>query len=144
MQHTRIGNFNYPKELFEATTHYITLAMDQHIEVRQVGITDEPALQTFPYAEGCEWAEKKGMTGYMLSLIEEQKRALSEGRLPRWINVNKGHYQHMNLFLDCVEGKGPNPCDVESAVPVNRLAMKFLESAASGLPVALGPEVMKI
>ena len=144
MQHTRIGNFDYPKELFEATTRYITVAMDQHIEVRQMGIADEPALQTFPYAEDCGWAEKEGMTGYMFSLTEERKRALSEGRPPRWINVNKGHYQHLDRFLDCIEGKAPNPCGVESAVPVNRLALKFLESAASGLPIALGPEVLEV
>lgn len=137
MQHTRVGNFDYPKELFEATTHNITIAMDQHIEVRQIGMADEPVLKKFPYADGCGWAEKEGMTGYMVSVAEEQKRALSEGRSPRWLNVNKGHYEHLDRFLTHIEGKGPNPCDVESAVPVNQLAMKFLESAVSGLPLAV-------
>ena len=41
---------------------------------------------------------------------------------------------------DSIEGKGENPCDVESAVPVNRIAIKFLESARLGMPVAVGPE----
>ncbi|MCX5642247.1 MAG: Gfo/Idh/MocA family oxidoreductase [Candidatus Omnitrophica bacterium] len=144
MQHTRIGNFDYPKELFEATTRYITVALDQHIEVRQVGMADEPVLQTFPYAEDCGWAKQEGMTGYFLSLIEERKQALSENRPLRFLNVKKGHYQHLDRFLDCLEGKCPNPCDAESAVPVNRLAMKFLESAASGLPINLGPEIMEV
>jgi len=144
LQHTMVGNFDYPKELFEVTVNNITVAMDQHIEVRQIGIADEPVLQTFPYAEDCGWVKKEGMTGYMMSLIGEKEQALSEGRPPRWINVNKGHYQHLDRFLDCIERKGPNPCDVESAVPVNRLALKFLESAASGLPIALGPKILKI
>lgn len=140
LQHTMVGNFDYPKELFEATLNNITVAMDQHIEVRQLGMPDEPVLQTFPYAEGCEWAEEHGMTGYMHSVHKEQRRALESGEPARFLNVNKGHYDHLNRFLDHIEGKGENPCNVESAVPVNRIAAKFLESARLGIPVAVGPE----
>ena len=144
MHHTMVGNFDYPKELFEATRNNITVAMEQHLEVRQLGLTDEPVLQTFPYAAGGEWAGKEGITGYLLAVDREQKKARAEGRPPRHLSVDKGHYRHLDRFLDCIEGKGPNPCDVESAVPVNRLALKCLESAASGLPIALGPEVLEV
>lgn len=140
LQHTMVGNFDYPKELFEATVNNITLAMDQHIEVRQIGMPDEPYLQTFPFAADSDWATEPGMTGYMNALHAEHMSALSEGRPHRWLNVNKGHYQHLDRFLDHIERTGENPCDVESAVPVNRIAAKFLESARLGLPVAIGPE----
>lgn len=140
LQHTMVGNFDYPKELFEVTLHNITVAMDQHIEVRQLGMPDEPVLQTFPYAEECEWAEEQGMTGYMHSVEREQRRARESGEPARFLNVDKGHYDHLDRFLDHIEGQGENPCDVESAVPVNRIAIKFLESARLGMPVAVGPE----
>jgi len=140
LQHSMVGNFDYPKELFEATLHNVTIAMDQHVEVRQMGLADEPAIHTFPYAHGGEWAAREGMTGYMLSVEKERQRAAAESGTPRWLAVNKGHYEHMDRFLDHIEGKGENPCDVESAVPVNRIALKFLQSARTGLPVAIGPE----
>ena len=53
----------------------------------------------------------------------------------RWLNVNKGHYEHLDRFLTHLEGKGENPCPVETAVPVTRVAMKLLESSRLGLPV---------
>jgi predicted dehydrogenase len=137
IHHTLVGNFDYPKELFEATARNVTIAMDQHFEVRQVGMADEPALRAFDYAPESSWAKRQGMAGYMAEREEEARRAVAEGRPARWINVNKGHYEHLDRLLDHLEGKGENPCPVESAVPVTRVAMKLLESSASGLPVAI-------
>ncbi|MBU0714771.1 MAG: Gfo/Idh/MocA family oxidoreductase [Verrucomicrobia bacterium] len=142
--HTMVGHFDYPKELMEATVHNVTIAMDQHIEVRQCGLKGEPNLQTFPYAEGYNWATEQGMTGYFHEQDRERQRAEQAGEKPRWLNVNKGHYAHMDRFLDHIEGKGENPNDVESAVPVNLIALKLLESVRLGLPVAIGPEDWQI
>lgn len=142
--HTMTGNFDYPKELFEATVHNVTIAMDQHIEIRQSGLEDECALKTFPFAKACAWAKEQGMTGYFHELIGERQRAKKAGEKPRWLNVNKGHYAHMDRFLDHLEGHGPNPNDVESAVPVNLITLKLLESVRLGLPVAVGPEDWQI
>jgi len=138
--HTMVGNFEYPKELFEATVNNITVAMDQHVEVRQMGLVDEPALCVFPYAKESSWAAETGMAGYIHTVEQEQKDAQKEGRAPRPLIVDKGHYKHLDRFLDSLEGRGENPCDVESAVPVNRIAAKFLESARLGIPVAVSPE----
>lgn len=140
MHHTMVGSFDYPKELFEATTNNITIAMDQHIEIRQLGMPDEPVMQTFPYIEDFDWATEEGLTGYMHSIDKEHQRAMKTGEAARFLNVNKGHYAHMDRFLTHIEGKGENPCPVESAAAVNRLAVKFLESARLGIPIAVGPE----
>jgi len=140
LQHTMVGNFDYPKELFEATVNNVTIAMDQHIEIRQMGMPDEPVIRTFPYAHGCEWASEQGMTGYMRSVEAERSRAKTAGESPRFLNVCKGHYEHLDRFLDHIEGSGENPCGVESAVAVNVLAAKFLESARLGIPIAVLPE----
>ncbi|MBU4286509.1 MAG: Gfo/Idh/MocA family oxidoreductase [Kiritimatiellae bacterium] len=142
--HTMVGNFDYPKELFEATVHNVTIAMDQHIEIRQSGLKDESQLKTFPFSEGCDWSKEQGMTGYFHEMTRERQRAEQAGETPRWLNVNKGHYAHMDRFLDHLEGHGPNPNDVASAVPVNLIALKLLESVRLGLPVAIGPEDWQI
>ena len=138
--HTLVGNFDYPKELFEATVHNVTIAMDQHIEIRQSGLKDEPQLKTFPFAEGCDWAKEQGMTGYFHEMAKERQRAEKAGEKPRGLNVNKGHYAHVDRFLDHIEGKGENPNDVDSAVPVNLVALKLLESVRLGIPVVIAPE----
>ncbi len=140
LQHTMVGHFDYPKELFEATTRNITVAMDQHLEVRQCGLADEPALQYFPYVSESAWAQRQGMAGHLLDQADERTRATAAGEPPRWIKVDKGHHRHLDRFLTHLEGAGENPCPVESAVAVNRIALKFLESARLGLPVAIGPE----
>lgn len=139
MHHSMVGHFDYPKELFEATLNNITLVMDQHLEVRQSGLADEKLVKAFPFADDSQWASGEGISGYMQSLETEIKAAAQEKRHPRWIGVDKGHARHLNMFLDCIEGRGENPCDVESAVPVNRLTLKILDSVRLGLPVAVGP-----
>lgn len=138
--HTFVGNFDYPKELFEATVNNVTLAMEQHLEVRQCGLDDEPLVQTFPYAQGAAWATERGMKGYYSEIEAERERACREGRSPRYLAVEKGHGAQLDRFLSHLEGHGPNPCDVESSIPVNRIALKFLESARLGLPIAITPE----
>jgi predicted dehydrogenase len=140
LQHSMTGNFDYPKELFEVTVNNITIAMDHHMEVRQMGLMEEPAIQTFPYSSGSTWAGEPGMTGYMKNVSAEQEKSFETGSEARYLDVNKGHYEHLDRFLDCIEGTGENPCSVESAVPVNRIAAKFLESARLGLPLAVSPE----
>lgn len=73
-----------------------------------------------------------------------QSVAEQAGEKPRWLDVNKGHYAHMDRFIDYLEGHGPNPNNVESAVPVNLIALKLLESVRLGLPVIIGLEDWQI
>jgi len=140
LHHTFVGSFDFPKELIEATANNVSLALEQHIEVRQCGLADEPLRQTFPYDPSASWATKQGVAGYFEEMDAEYKLAAREGRAVRWINVIKGHAAQLDRFVTHIEGNGPNPCDVESSVPVNRIALKFLESARLGLPIAIGPE----
>lgn len=116
MHHTMVGNFDYPKELIEATVNNVSIAMDHHTEVRQMGLPDEAAVVRVG-----EWESVR---------VGESETLM----------VCKGHYAHLDRFLDHIEGRGENPCDVESAVIVNALAVKFLESARSGAPIAVSLE----
>lgn len=137
--HTFVGNFDYPKELIEVSVNHVSLALEQHIEVRQCGLPDEALVRAFPYAPGA-WGTQEGLAGYYAEMEAEYALARKEGRAARWLNVIKGHAEQLDRFATHLEGGGPNPCDVETSIPVNRLALKFLESVRLGLPVAVGPE----
>ncbi len=140
LQHTMVGHFDYPKELFEATRRNVTVGMEQHVEVRQCGLADEPELQYFPFHPDSAWVTRPGVRGCFEDGADERRRSQAEGRLPRSILVDKGHFRHLDRFLDHIEGVDENPCPVESAVAVNQVALKCLESARLGLPVSVGPE----
>ena len=104
-------------------------------------MADEQSAKVFPYAAGCEWAGMAdGVRGHLERVAAERRLASKEKRPVRWLNVNKGHYEQLDRFLDHLEGHGENPCSVETAVPVTRVAMKLLESARLGLPVTINPE----
>lgn len=137
MQHTMVGHFDYPKELFEFTAGNFTVAMAQHIEIRQSGFDNEPAIKVLPYSQECTWATELGFSGFLRESETERKRAIAENRAPRWLNVNKGHYEHLDRFITHIEGKGPNPCDADSAVTVSSLTLKLLESARQHKPINL-------
>lgn len=141
IHHTMVGHFDYPKELFEFTARNFTVAMEQHIEIRQTGFRDEPAVRTFGYPEASSWVRERGIVGYVRETRAEQKRAENVNEFPRWIQVDKGHYQHLDRFLTHIEGGGPNPCGAESAVPVTQLALGCLESAGKKEAVSVGGEV---
>jgi len=140
LQHSMVGHFDYPKELIEASIHHITIAMDHHLEVRQCGLPDEQMVRTFPYYADGNPAPCPGIAGFFQEMAGELARITGTTEMPRSFIVEKGHYAHLDQFLRHVEGHGANPCPVDSAVAVNRLALKCLESARLGLPVAVGPE----
>ncbi len=137
MHHSLSGHFDYPKELFECTVRHFSIAMEQHIEIRQCGFDDEPALKVFPYDSECSWAVQKGVAGYFREMEAERRRAKAVGGNPKWLNVNKGHYDHLDRFLDCIEGRGSNPCDAADSVPVIVVAHKLQAAIDEGCPLSI-------
>lgn len=138
--HTLVGHFDYPKELFECTVNHFSVAMEQHIEIRQCGFDDEQAMRVFEYDAECSWATELGITGYFQEMEKERRRSATDRDKPRWLNVNKGHFAHLDRFLDCVEGRGPNPCDAASCIPVIVLAHKLQSAIDAGQPVGIMAE----
>ncbi|MFP4027294.1 MAG: Gfo/Idh/MocA family protein [Candidatus Brocadiia bacterium] len=131
--HTMVGNFEYPKELYEGTVGNVTVVMDHHLEVRQCGMTDEPFRTCFP-AKGGQTAEnKQGIEAYYAAL---KRFSQSEENLSK-PTVDKGHFNHLCRFAEHIEGKGENPCPVEEAVLSTRVAMRMREAVVSGGTVRL-------
>jgi predicted dehydrogenase len=141
LQHSMVGNFDYPKELFECSLRNVTIAMDHHMEVRQRGLENEPFRTCFPLAAGMELAESEGINAFyeVSEKLQEMRRSGKE--LPTmFASPNKGHAEQLERFGQHIQGKGENPCPVESAIVVTNVALKLFESAKLGIPVKVGPE----
>ena len=137
---TMVGNFDYPKELFEASLRNVTVALDHHVEVRQRGLESEPFRTFFPFNSG-GLTEKPGIDGFHEAVDRLQQLKARGGELPiQFAMPNKGHREHLERFGLHVLGKGENPCPVESAIAVTNVALKLAQSARMGVPVKVGPE----
>jgi len=140
MQQSLIGHFDAPKELYEVTLNHVTLAVDHYVELRQRGLTDEPFRRTYAFKhEGCE-RETGGIEAFYQAVSEGFEKARKSGNPPPFIMPDKGHAAPLDRFIDCIEGQGPNPCDVTDAVVVSRVTLKLLQSIRLGMPLPVGPE----
>jgi len=74
------------------------------------------------------------------AVTEGFEKARRTGGAPPFIMPDKGHAAHLDRFIDCIEGKGENPCDVDAAVVVSRVTLKLLQSIRLGIPLSIGPE----
>jgi len=137
IQQTVCGHFDYPKELIEVTANHVTLAMEHHIELRQRGLLDEPFRRTYAFKSLDGGKETGGIEAFHQAVTQTFENARKTGSQPVFISPDKGHATHLDRFLDCIEGKAENPCDVVDAVRVTRVALKLLESVRSGQPVLI-------
>jgi predicted dehydrogenase len=138
LQHSMVGNFDYPKELFEATLRNVTIALDHHVEVRQRGLKDEPFRRNF--ALGVEQIGAEGIEAFHRQ-VDGIHRAMDRGEpygMPSCLS--KGHREQLERFGRHIRGEGENPCPVDTAIVVTNVALKLLESCRLGLPVKIGPE----
>ncbi len=141
LQHSMVGNFDYPKELMEASLRNVTIAMDHHLEVRQRGMETEPFRTYFPLGGAEDLADKQGIEAFHEACDRlRDRRQAGDTDVPAMVGVNKGHADQLERFGRHIQGQGENPCPVESAVVVNNVALKLLQSARLGLPVKVGPE----
>jgi predicted dehydrogenase len=62
--HSMVGNFDYPKERYEATARNVTISLDHYLELRQRGLDSEPQCQYFPLEQGGELTDKPGIEGF--------------------------------------------------------------------------------
>ncbi len=140
MQQTLVGHFDAPKELYEVSLNHVSLAVDHYVELRQRGLPDEPFRRTYAFRHEGHDREIGGIDAFHKAVSEGFEKARRTGGPPPFIMPDKGHAAHLDRFVDCVEGKGPNPCDVDAAVIVTRVTLKLLQSIRLGMPLNVGPE----
>ena len=132
-----VGNFDYPKELFEFTARNVTVCCEHHLEVRQRGLDSEPFRTSYKLASGGDLArDKMGIDAFHQACDELHKLRAAGKDLPiACVGPNKGHKEHLERFARHTQGEDENPCPVQSAIVVTRVALKLLESARTGMPV---------
>lgn len=140
MQQTLAGHFDAPKELYEVSLNHVTLGVDHYVELRQRGLADEPFRRTYAFKHEGNDKEMGGIDAFHRAVTEGFEKARRTGGHPPFITPDKGHAAHLDRFVDCIEGKGENPCDVDAAVVVTRVTLKLLQSIRLGIPVNIGPE----
>lgn len=141
LQHSLVGNFDYPKELFEVSSRNVTVCMDHFLEVRQRGLNTEPFRTCFPLVAGHQLSSKQGLESFHEAVDRLQELKTSGKPLPvPVVFPDKGHRQQLESFARHIRGQGENPCPVESAIVVTRVAIKLVQSARTGLPIRLLPE----
>ncbi len=140
MQQTLAGHFDAPKELYEVSLNHVTLGVDHYVELRQRGLADEPFRRTYAFKHEGNNKEMGGIDTFHRAVTEGFEKARRTGGHPPFITPDKGHAAHLDRFVDCIEGKGENPCDVDAAVVVTRVTLKLLQSIRIGMPVNIGPE----
>ena len=129
IQHTLCGHLEYPKELMEVTVNHVTMAMDHHVEVRQRGLADEPFRTTYRFKNPLTGGvDDGGIEGFNAGITAALEHARAAGTPMPYFSPDKGHAMHLDRFLDHIEGRGENPCDVESAILVTKVALRLLES----------------
>lgn len=135
-----VGHFDYPKELIEVSANHVSIAMDHHVEIRQRGLADEPFKSTFQFKKNQAGESAEGMEAFHAAVTDAYEESKRTGETAYFVSPDKGHSHQLNRFLDCIEGRSENPCDVVSAVVVTRITMKLLESIRLGHPLPVGPE----
>jgi len=141
LMHSMVGNFDYPKELFEASALHVSVCLDHYVEIRQRGLESEPGTQYFPLQVGMELTDKQGMPAFWEACDKLQELRGSGGELPiPNVSPNKGHREHLESFGRHVRGDGPNPCPARDTAAVTNVTMKLVQSAREGRPLPVLPE----
>ncbi|MCK6487064.1 MAG: Gfo/Idh/MocA family oxidoreductase [Planctomycetes bacterium] len=141
LQHTLVGNFDAPKELVEVAAGHVTVALDHFVELRQRGLAGEPFRTSYPLETGAQPGDPPGIEGFHRAVDRLQaERAAGRQGACRFAFPSKGHRQHLEAFAAHLRGEGPNPCPVDGAYAVTRIALKLLQSARTGQPQRVLPE----
>jgi len=138
LQHTMVGNFDFPKELFEVTVKNVTLSLNHHLTIEQRGMNSEPFRTSFDLKDGGEFSEETGIEAFHVAVDSLQEKAeAGEHTDMHFASPNKGHADQLHRFAAHIQGNGGNPCPLDGAILVTQVALSLLESVRSGLPVKL-------
>lgn len=141
LPHSAVGTLDYPKELIEITYGGAMIAIDHCMEIRVMGIENEPFRRVFNSPDPRAATQQPGIEGFYESAQQLIKERVKEGRNDFFIGgPNKGHYEHLERFAQCVRGNGPSPCDAVEGAKATMLVLKAYESCRLGIPLPFGPD----
>lgn len=132
------GSFDHPKELIEIYNHGMSMQLDHYLQLR-VGGRDDIYKKNYPfkYDPMPEIGEGEEGTNLYASKARERNRRTVDCKKLDMPTVDKGHYNMLDKFVDCILLDAPSPCDALAGSRATLMTLKARESARLGLPVKI-------
>ncbi|MBE6687730.1 MAG: Gfo/Idh/MocA family oxidoreductase [Ruminococcaceae bacterium] len=131
------GSFDHPKELIEVYKGGMSLQLDHYLQLRVGGRTDinkkNYPFKIDPYPE---ITEGEGSNLY-INKVRERNKNVGKSTDFGFPTVDKGHYNLLDGFVDCILLDAPSPCDAVAGSRATLMCLKARESVRLGLPVKI-------
>ncbi len=131
------GSFDHPKELIELYKGGMSMQLDHYLQLRVGGRVDVEKInypfKSDPYPEV---TEGEGTNLYINKMKARNQKAKDVTVLDR-AEVDKGHYNMLDEFVDCILLDKPSPCNPVDGSRATLMCLKARESARLGLPVKI-------
>ena len=129
------GSFDHPKELIEVYHGGVSMQLDHYLQLR-VGGREDIYKKNYPFKSDPypEVTEGEGTNLYINKMRARNAVVESERVLAR-SEADKGHYNMLDSFVDCILLDAPSVCDELDGARATLMTLKARESARLGLPV---------
>jgi len=129
------GSFDHPKELIEIYRGGMSMQLDHYLQLRVGGRVDVSKIN-YPFTKDPypEVTEGEGTNLYINKMAARNQKVTDSAQLDR-AEVDKGHYNLLDGFVDCILLDAPSPCDALAGARATLMCLKARESARLGLPV---------
>lgn len=131
------GSFDHPKELMEVYHSGMSMQLDHFMQLRVGGREDiykkNYQIPNDPYPE---ITEGEG-TNLYINKMRERNRRITDPTELKMPFVDKGHYNMLDRFADCILLDAPSPCNELDGARATLMCLKAKESARLGLPVKI-------
>jgi len=131
------GSFDHPKELFEIYYGGVSMQLDHFLQLRVGGREDiykkNYDFKSDPYPE----ANEGEGTNLYINKMRARNAAVTESTVLARSEVDKGHYNILDRFIDCILLDAPSPCTELDGARATLMCLKARESARLGMPVKI-------
>ena len=131
------GSFDHPKELIEIYKGGMSMQLDHYLQLRVGGRVDVEKIN-YPFTRDPypEANEGEG-TNLYINKMRARNKKVKESTVLDSVQVDKGHYNMLDEFVDCILLDKPSPCNALDGSRATLMCLKARESARLGLPVKI-------
>ena len=131
------GSFDHPKELIEIYKGGMSMQLDHYLQLRVGGRVDVEKIN-YPFKRDPypEVTEGEG-TNLYINKMRARNQRVKDSTVLDSVQVNKGHYNMLDEFVDCILLGTPSPCNALDGSRATLMCLKARESARLGLPVKI-------
>jgi hypothetical protein len=113
------------------------MQLDHFLQLR-VGGREDIYKKNYPFLHDSypEVTEGEG-TNLYINKMRARNEAIKDCKVLGWSFVDKGHYDMLDAFAECIINDAPSPCDALDGARATLMTLKARESARLGLPVKI-------